>query len=129
MFKVRSSAVITAVLLLAIPVAAQTSAAGSINGCVVKSGDAFSLTDDASKTSYQLKGGNVKVGQHVQVTGSAGAGQMFDVKSVSKTSGTCAGAQKRGMHLSKAQMIGIAATSGLVIFGIVKGAGRIGPAF
>ncbi len=129
MFKIRGCAVVTAALLLALPVAAQTSAAGSINGCVVKSGDSFTLTDDASKTSYQLKGGNLKAGQHVQVTGTAGAGQMFDVKSVSKTSGTCPGAQKSGMHLSKAQMIGIAATSGLVIFGIVKGAGRIGPAF
>jgi len=130
MYKFRGTAVVAAALLLAIPVAAQSNAAGPISGCVVKNGDSYTLTDDASKTTFQLKGGNVKAGQHVQVSGTPGASNVFDVQSVTKTSGTCAGAQqKSGFHLNKAHVIGIAAVGGLVIFGVVKGAGRIGPAF
>ncbi|HXJ39283.1 MAG TPA: hypothetical protein VNH18_08380 [Bryobacteraceae bacterium] len=137
MFKVRVSQAVTAALLLAIPLAAQTNAAAPLSGCVQKAGNSYTLTDDASKTTFQLRGGNLKAGEHVQVAGTPasgaaaakGAAQLFDVTNVTRTSGTCPGAHGGGRHLSKAHIISIAIVSGLVITGIVIGAGRIGPAF
>ena|SRR5258708_31949231 len=135
MFNMRVSAVIASLLLVAMPVAAQTSSGTPLSGCVQKSGDVYTLVDENSKTTVQLRGGHLKAGQHVQVMGmaasnatpSGGASQLIDVSGVKRTSGTCPGAGG-GIHLSKAHVISIAIVGGLVVFGIVKAAGRIGPA-
>jgi hypothetical protein len=136
MFKIKVSAVIGSLLLVAIPVAAQTNSGAPLSGCVQKSGDVYTIFDENSKNTVQLRGGRLKAGQHVQVTGTAvanatpsgGASQLFDVSNVTTTSGNCPGAG-RGIHLSKAHVISIGIVGGLVVFGIVKAAGRIGPNF
>jgi hypothetical protein len=136
MLKIKVAAVIVSFLLIAIPVAAQTNSGSPLSGCIQKSGDVYTLADDHSKNIVQLRGGRLKAGQHVQVTGaavanatpSAGASQLFDVSSVTQTSGSCPGG-RRGVHLSKAHVISIGLVGGLVVFGIVKAAGRIGPNF
>jgi hypothetical protein len=135
MFNMRVSAVIGSLLLAAMPVAAQSSSGAPLSGCVQKSGDVYTLVDENSRNTVQLRGGHLKAGQHVQVTGTAasnatpsgGASQLFDVSSVTRTSGSCPVAGG-GIHLSKAHVISIAVVGGLVVFGIVKAAGRIGPA-
>jgi hypothetical protein len=137
MFKFKASALIAVALILAVPALAQTNGASPIAGCVQKSGDVYTLTDDSSKTTFQLRGGHLKAGQHVQLAGTAaananttaGASQIFDVTGVTPTGQTCPGASGGGIHLSKAHVVSIAIVGGLVIFGIVKAAGRIGPAF
>lgn len=137
MFKVRTSAVLATILLVAIPATAQVNSAGSLSGCVQKSGGVYTLVDENSKSTVQLRGGHLKAGQHVQVVGTtvantapaAGASQLLDVTSVTPTGGSCPGASGKGVHLSKAHVISIAIVGGLVVFGIVKAAGRIGPSF
>lgn len=134
MFHMRVSAVIASLLLLTIPVAAQTNSGAPLSGCVQKSGDVYTLVDENSKNTVQLRGGHLKAGQHVQVMGMAasnatpagGASQLIDVSSVTRTSGTCP-SSGGGFHLSKAHVISIGIVGGLVVFGIVKAAGRIGP--
>jgi len=137
MFKVRTSAAVAAMLVVAIPAAAQVNSAGSLSGCVQKNGGVYTLVDENSKATVQLRGGHLKAGQHVQVVGTAvsnpapaaGASQLLDVTSVTPTGGSCAGSSGKGLHLSKAHVISIAIVGGLVAFGIVKAAGRIGPSF
>jgi hypothetical protein len=137
MFKVRGPAVVTACLLLAVPATAQTNSGGPIAGCVQKTGDVYTLTDDSSKATFQLRGGHLKAGQHVQVVGTpvanatpaSGVSQVFDVTSVTRTSQSCPGSRGGGLHLSRAHVISIGIVGGLVVFGIVKAAGRIGPSF
>ena len=136
MFNIRVSVLVGSLLAVAIPVAAQTSSGAPLSGCVQKSGDVFTLVDENSRNTVQLRGDHLRAGQHVQVAGTmassaapaGGASQVFDVSSVTRTSGGCPGA-KGGLHLSKAHVISIAVVGGLVVFGIVKAAGRIGPSF
>jgi len=52
------------------PQAGGTGAASSLTGCAVKSGNGTLLTDEASNVTVQLRGGNAKVGRHLQITGS-----------------------------------------------------------
>jgi hypothetical protein len=52
------------------PQAGGTDAASSLTGCAVKSGNGTLLTDEASNVTVQLRGGNAKVGRHLQITGS-----------------------------------------------------------
>src|ERR1700681_1901545 len=137
MFKVPGTAAVATALLLTIQATAQTSAGAPpapLAGCVQKDGDIYTLVDENSKTKVQLHGGKLRAGQHIQVTGTAtanaspvgGASQVLEVSGVQRTAGTCPGAS-RGFHLSKAHVISIAIVGGLVVFGIVKSAGRIGP--
>lgn len=137
MFKTSGTAAVAAALLLTIQATAQTSSgapSAPLAGCVQKDGDIYTLVDENSKTKVQLRGGNLRAGQHIQVTGTAaanaspagGATQVFEVSGVQRTAGSCRGAG-RGFHLSKAHVVSIAIVGGLIIFGIVKSAGRIGP--
>ena len=48
---------------------AGASAPSSLTGCAVKSGGNTLLTDETSNVTVQLKGGNVRAGRRVQVTG------------------------------------------------------------
>src|SRR5260370_248815 len=136
MFKICTKAV-AAALLLAIQAKAQTSSgapSAQLAGCVQKDGGIYTLVDENTKARVQLRGGNLRAGQHIQVTGTAvanaspagGATQVLEVSGVQRTAGSCSAAS-RGFHLSKAHVISIAIVGGLVVFGIVKSAGRMGP--
>ena len=137
MLKTSGTAAVGAALLLTIQAIAQTSSGVSstpVAGCVQKDGDIYTLVDENSKTKVQLRGGKLRAGQHIQVSGTAaanaspagGATQVLEVSSVQRTAGSCPGAGS-GFHLSKAHVVSIAIVGGLVVFGIVKSAGRIGP--
>jgi hypothetical protein len=136
MFKISGTAAVAAALLVTIQAIAQTSSgapSAPLTGCVQKDGDIYTLVDENSKTKVELRGGNLRAGQHIQVTGTAaasaipagGATQVLEVSGVQRTAGSCSGG--RGFNLSKAHVVSIAIVGGLVVFGIVKSAGRIGP--
>ena len=137
MFKIPGTAAAAAALLLTIQATAQTSSgtpSAPLAGCVQKDAGIYTLVDENSKTKVQLRGGNLRAGQHIQATGTAaanispagGATQVLEVSGFQRTAGSCPGAST-GFHLSKAHVVSIAIVGGLVIFGIVKSAGRIGP--
>jgi hypothetical protein len=79
------------------PQDAGAAAPSSLIGCAQKSGDVVTLTDETSSVIVQLRGGNVRAGRRVQVTGSmvsnatpAGrATQVIAVTSVKNLGGTC----------------------------------------
>jgi hypothetical protein len=127
-FRVLCSVTLTA--LLAFPATAQTnpnpgsaqlgSVPTTLVGCVQKTGDVYTLTDETSKTTAQLRGGNLRKGRHVQVTGTpsanaspaGGATEVLDVTGVKSVGGSCratpgsagssyvAGGTKRGTVVS-----------------------------
>lgn len=76
---------------------AGASAPSSLTGCAVRSGENLLLTDETSNVTVQLRGGNVKTGQRVQITGSmvpnttpvSGATQVINVTNVKTVGGTC----------------------------------------
>jgi len=83
------------------PQDAGASAASTLTGCVGKTGDAFTLVDETSHVSVQLRGGSgVRAGHRVQVTGTTvpnaraagGATQVIAVSSVKDLGTSCAGA-------------------------------------
>jgi hypothetical protein len=137
MFKISGTAAVAAALLVTIQAIAQTSSgapSAPLAGCVQKEGDIYTMVDENSKAKVQLRGGNLRAGQHIQATGTpaanaspaGGATQVVEVSGVQRTAGSCSG-ERKGFHLSKAHVVSIAIVGGLVVFGIVKSAGRIGP--
>lgn len=76
---------------------AGASAPSSLTGCAVKSGSNLLLTDETSNVTVQLRGGNVKPGRRVQITGSmvpnataaSGATQVINVTNVKNVGGAC----------------------------------------
>jgi hypothetical protein len=82
-----------------LPQDAGASLTSSLVGCPVKSGNNFLLTDETSNVTAQLRGGNIKAGQHVQMTGSyvsdatpvSPAALVVAVSSVREVAGPCAG--------------------------------------
>jgi len=82
------------------PQDAGANAPSSLTGCAVKAGGNTLLTDETSNVTVQLKGGNVKTGQRVQITGSmvpnatppSGATQVVNVTDVKQVGGPCKGA-------------------------------------
>ena len=124
MFKISGTAV-AAALLLTIQATAQTSSgapSAPLAGCVQKNGGIYTLVDENSKTKVQLRGGNLRAGQHIQVTGTAvanaspagGATQILDVSGVQRTAGSCPGASS-GSHHRKAYLLTIAIVGGLIV--------------
>ena len=125
MFKISGTAAAAAALLLTIQATAQTSAGASsapLAGCVQKNGDIYTLVDENSKTKVQLRGGDLRAGQHIQVTGTAaanaspagGASQVFEVSGVQRTAGSCSGASSRSHH-GKAYLLTIGIVGGLIV--------------
>src|SRR6202022_2463360 len=117
MRKIRGTAAVAAALLLTIQATGQTSAnapSAPLAGCVQKDGDIYTLVDENSKTKVQLRGGKLRAGQHIQVTGTAaanaspagGATQVVEVSGVQRTAGSCPGTSS-GFHLSKAHLLTI----------------------
>jgi len=80
------------------PADAGTNAASSLTGCAVKSGSNFLLTDEASNVTAQLRGGDLKVGTRVHVTGNlvpnakpvSPATQVIAVTDTTEAGGACA---------------------------------------
>jgi hypothetical protein len=72
--------------------------ASSLTGCPVKSGNSYLLTDEASVVTVQLRGGDIKPGTRVQITGSMipnvkaarPATQVLAVNEVKEVGGRCA---------------------------------------
>jgi hypothetical protein len=110
MFKALCSVILIALLALPAiaqnnPGSAQSGAAPStLVGCVHKTGDVYTLNDEASKITAQLRGGSLRNGRHVQVTGTAvanaspagGATQVLDITSVTPVAGSCKAATSAG---------------------------------
>ncbi len=79
------------------PQDAGASAPSSLTGCAVKSGNNTLLTDETSKVTVQLNGGNVKTNKRVQVSGTmvpnatpaSGATQVINVNNVKEVGGSC----------------------------------------
>jgi hypothetical protein len=138
-FRISCLAAITA-LALVVQAMAQTSPAGSVSattsvaGCVEKASDIYTLTDQTSNQKYQLRGGKLQLGRHVQVTGvvaanatpAEGATAVLDVGSVKRVSGSCPGAangssgksflsRKRGTIASIAVIAGVAVLSSWLV--------------
>jgi hypothetical protein len=125
MVKISGTGAVAAALLLTIQATAQTSAgapSAPLAGCVQKNGDIYTLVDENSKTKVQLRGGNLRAGQHIQVTGTAtanaspagGATQVFEVSGVQRTAGSCSGASSRSHH-GKAYLLTIGIVGGLIV--------------
>ena len=103
MFKALCSLTLSALLVFSAvaqtnPGSAQSGTAPStLVGCVQKTGDIYTLTDETSKVTSQLRGGSLKDGRHVQVTGTqsasatpaGGATQVLDVTRVTSVAGSC----------------------------------------
>jgi hypothetical protein len=95
MFKALCSVTLSA--LLAFSAVAQTNPASTLVGCVQKTNDIYTLTDETSKVTAQLKGGSLKEGRHVKVTGTPeasaspanGATEVLDVTSITSVAGNC----------------------------------------
>lgn len=122
---------------------AGASAPSSLTGCAVKSGNNLLLTDETSNVTVQLRGGNVKAGRRVQITGAmvpnataaSGATQVINVTNVKDVGGACkagavaaaggaagAGAAAAGAGAAAA-VGGAVATSTVVIAGAAIAAG------
>jgi hypothetical protein len=95
MFKALCSVTLSALLVFS--AVAQTNPSSTLVGCVQKTGDIYTLTDETSKVTAQLRGGSLKEGRHVQVTGTpaasatpaSGATQVLDVTRVTSVAGNC----------------------------------------
>src|ERR1700730_12848743 len=125
MLKIPGTAAAAAALLLTIQATAQTSSgapSAPLAGCVQKDGNIYTLVDENSKTKVQLRGKNLRAGQHVQVTGTAdanaspagGATQVLEVSGVQRTAGSCPGASS-GSHHANAYLVGPAFVGGLIV--------------
>src|SRR5713226_1069660 len=123
MFKISGTTAVAVALLLTIQVTAQTNSgtpSAPLAGCVQKDGDIYTLVDENSQTKVQLRGRNLRAGQHIQVTGTAtanaspagGATQVLQVSGVQRTPGSCPGARS-GSHHRKAYVVGVACVEGL----------------
>src|ERR1700688_2913221 len=95
---------VTLTALLVFSAVAQTNPGSTLVGCVQKTGDIYTLTDETSKVTAQLRGGNLEKGRHVQVTGTpsanaspaAGATEVLDVTGVKTVAGSCQAAMTAG---------------------------------
>jgi len=99
------------------PQDAGANAPSSLTGCAVRSGGNTLLTDETSNVTVQLRGGNVKTGQRVQISGAmvpnatppSGATQVINVTDVKQVGGPCKGA---GSAAAGAGAAGAAAGAG-----------------
>jgi hypothetical protein len=124
------------------PQDAGASAPSSLTGCAVRTGGNTFFTDETSNVTAQLRGGNVRAGRHVQVTGTlvpnatpaSPATQVINVTAVKEVAGACkagtagaaaaggaaaggaaAGGAAAGVGLSTAAIAGIAVASAAAV--------------
>jgi len=143
MFRISCSVVLTA--LLAFPASAQTNPGAppsggstSLVGCVEKNGGVYTLTDETSKTTAQLRGGNPRAGRHVQVTGTlaadtsqaSGASEVLDVTSLKRVAGSCSAASGSGRSsfISRGTVVSIGVVGGVVAIAAWATISRLGEA-
>ena len=91
----------------------QTSEAAMLNGCVVKAGNAYTLRDETTEVTVELRGADVAsdVGRRVHVTGAivsaqrafAPADQVIQAKTMQVLRGVCAGSETIAMTGSRAR--------------------------
>jgi hypothetical protein len=118
------------------PQDAGASAPSSLTGCAVKSGNNTMLTDETSKVTVQLNGGNVRAGRRVQISGTMvpnaspaqGATQVVNVTSVKEVGGTCKAGAAAGAAAGGAAAGAAAAGAGIstataVVAGVAVAAG------
>ena len=115
------------------PQEAGAMAPSSLTGCVQRSGGAFTLTDETSKVTVELRGGNLRAGRRVQVSGSmvanatpaGGATQVVTVTSLKDLGGSCragaAGAAAGGGAAAAGSTAGLSTTVA-VVAGVAAGA-------
>jgi hypothetical protein len=125
------------------PNGAGVAAASSLTGCAVKSGNGTLLTDETSNVTVQLRGGNARVGRHLQVTGSmvsnatpaSGATQVINVTNV-KDLGACTASGVAVAGAGGGAQVGLStvalwtivlAAAGTVAVGAYAAAGGFGP--
>jgi hypothetical protein len=116
------------------PQDAGAAAPSSLVGCAVKSGNDTLLTDETSAVTVQLRGGSVRAGRRVQITGSmvpnatpaSGATQVISVTSVKQVGGACkattaaaAGAAAGGASAAGGAVAAGAASAGVSTTGAV----------
>ena len=129
---------ITLSVLLAFSAAAQTNPGPRLAGCVQKNGDVYTLTDETSHNTVQLRGTKLPAGRHVDVTGTvaenvkpvSGAAEVIDVSGVKRTAGSCQGvrAGEHNPHHPGAMLASIAVIGGVAVFAIIKTTSRLGEA-
>jgi len=117
---------------------ARGSSASSLVGCPVKSGNNFTITDETSNVTVQLRGGKITAGQHVQVTGSmvpnADAGtQVIAVTNVKEVVGPCGGSAgtkavvaSAGVPAGAGAPVGIVPVVVVVVVAAVVAGGTVG---
>jgi len=103
------------------PQDAGAAAPSSLTGCVTRAGDAFTLHDETSNVTVQLRGGNPRAGRRAQVTGTTvanataagGATQVITVTNV-RDLGSCnqTGAAAAGAGAGAAAGAGAGAAAG-----------------
>ncbi len=120
-----------------LPQDAGASAPSSLIGCAVKSGSNVLLTDETSNVTAQLRGGNVRAGHRVQVSGTmvpnatpaAGATQVITVTNVKEVGGTCPATAAAGTAPTGSAPAGAAGGShgyGKVVVGAIAAAAVVG---
>jgi hypothetical protein len=108
-----------------LPQDAGASTPSTLTGCAVRQNGNVLLKDETSNVTAQLRGGNVRAGQRVQVTGSlvpnatpaAGATQVIQVTNVKAVGGSCnaGGAAAAGAGAAGAGAAGAGAAAGATI--------------
>lgn len=139
MFKALCSVTLTALLVFS--AVAQTNPGTTLVGCVLKNGDVYTLTDETSKVTAQLKGGSLKEGRHVQVTGTplasatptAGATEVLNVTGVKSAAGNCqpvtaGSAFASGDSAKRAKFVGVFVLAAVVAGAAIATASRQGSA-
>jgi hypothetical protein len=105
-------------------------APSSLTGCAVRSGGNTLITDETSNVTAQLRGGNVKTGTRVQVTGTlvpnatpaSPATQVIAVTGVKEVGGACGGAAAAGGAAATGAAVGAGTAAG-VSTGVIVGVG------
>ena len=133
---------VTLTALLVFSAVAQTNPGSALVGCVQKTGDIYTLTDETSKVTAQLRGGSLKKGRHVEVTGTpsasaipaGGATEVLDVTGVKSVAGNCQAATTAGSSYvsgkgpKRATIIGVLVMAVVIAGGAVATVSRQGSA-
>jgi len=91
----------------------------SFVGCPVKSGSNFTITDETSNVNVELRGANIKAGEHVQVTGALLPSanpetQVMAVTNVKEVAGPCGGGAGTAVTATTGVPAGAGAPVGLL---------------
>ena len=108
--------------------AASSAAPSTLVGCVQKTGDVYTLSDETSKATAQLRGHGLKNGRHAQVTGTlatnaspaGGATEVLDISSIKYVAGSCkAGKNASSSYVASPSSGGHGKLIGAVVMGVI----------